>query len=94
VSAFSVGQRVRVREHNPPTHIRTPLYIQGRVGTIERLHGAFRNPEDLAYGREGLPKRDLYLVGFEYQTVIEGAPATDRVLVDIYEHWLEPEETA
>jgi len=45
----------------------------------------------LAFGKDGLPKKTLYLVAFDYSEVF-GKPhgAKDKVLVDIYDHWLEP----
>ena len=90
---FLPGQRVRVRGDSPPGHVRTPFYIRGKIGWIERVHGAFRNPEELAYGREGLPKKELYLVGFRQSEVWPDYPvARDTLYVDIFEHWLEPLE--
>ena len=95
---YQPGDRVRIRVASPPGHYRTPTYIQGKIGVIEAVHGAFRNPETLAYGRDGRPKQPLYLVRFD-QTHIwahtefaEPAPfgQNDRLLIDIYEHWLEP----
>jgi len=89
---FKPGDRVRVRAGAPPGHIRTPGYIRGKRGWIESVHGAFRNPESLAYGGEGIPKQPLYLVGFR-QSEVWGSyagPAQDTLYVDIYEHWLEP----
>ena len=47
---FRVGERVRVLDAYPPGHLRTPFYIRGCEGTIERLCGAFPNPEELAQG--------------------------------------------
>jgi hypothetical protein len=54
------------------------------------VYGEFRNPESLAFGRDGLPKKTLYLVAFD-QSEVWGRTAgpKDKVLVDIYEHWLE-----
>ena len=93
---FRPGDRVWVRDEERPGHIRTPHYIRGKTGRIEAVHGIFRNPESLAYGGDGLPKRPLYLVGFLQSEVWErgyrGAPS-DKIYVDIYEHWLEPAET-
>ena len=43
---YRVGQRVRVRAAYPPGHVRTPYYCRGRVGVVERLCGAFANPEE------------------------------------------------
>lgn len=92
VGTFRPGDRVRVRMEDRPGHIRTPFYIRGKTGWVERVHGEFLNPESLAYGRDGLPKRPLYLVGF-YQKDVWGdyrAAPQDKLYVDIYEHWLDP----
>src|SRR5207253_1451142 len=37
---FAIGDRVRMKTINPPTHTRLPRYVRGRVGTIELMHGA------------------------------------------------------
>jgi hypothetical protein len=91
---FAVGERVQVRQFRTLGHVRTPTYVRGHVGTVERLCGAFPNPEELALGRPGLPEKRLYRVSFlqsqlwnDYQ-----GPATDTVQVEIYEHWLESVE--
>ena len=41
---FQAGNAVRVREGSPPGHIRTPLYVRGCKGVIERVAGEYRNP--------------------------------------------------
>lgn len=89
---FNPGDKVRVRVGMPPTHFRTPSYIQGKVGKIATIHGQFRNPESLAHGGDGLPKQFLYLVRFDQTEVWESYSNSpkDTLLVDIYEHWLEP----
>ena len=89
---FKAGDRVRIRVGSPPGHFRTPTYIQGKVGSIQRLHGAYRNPESLAYGGDGLPKHFLYLVRFDQASLWAryGGSPRDSLLVDVYEHWLEP----
>jgi nitrile hydratase len=87
---FKPGERVKVKFEDRPGHIRTPWYIRGKTGCIERVYGDFLNPELLAYGRDGLPKKTLYLVAFDYAEVwgrVGGAK--DKVLVDLYDHWLE-----
>jgi nitrile hydratase len=63
-------------------HHRTPGYLKGRRGTIERIHDRFLNPESRAYGGDGLPAQTLYLVSFSLAS-------GDRVLADLFEHWLE-----
>lgn len=89
---FTVGDRVRVRVDYPRHHCRTPYYCRGKMGEVERVCGAFRNPEDLAYGGEGLPKQPLYRVRFrqaELWPAYEGS-TRDEVEIELYEHWLEP----
>jgi nitrile hydratase subunit beta len=88
---FKQGDTVRVLKEDRPGHIRTPYYIRGKVGCVERVYGDFLNPESLAFGGDGLPRRTLYLVGF-HQAEVWGAAQgpKDKLLVDIYDHWLEP----
>ena len=74
-----------------PGHVRTPAYVRGKQGWIERVHGEFKNPEDLAYGRNGLPRQPLYMVGFRQTTLWPNRYAEsprDNLYVDLYEHWL------
>jgi nitrile hydratase len=89
---FKPGDRVRIRVEAPPRHIRTPAYVQGKTGAVERIHGAFRNPETLAHGGDGLPPQVLYLIRLDQTHVWEAYAASpqDTLLIDIYEHWLEP----
>jgi hypothetical protein len=91
-SAFKPGDRVRVKTGERSGHIRTPAYVRGRLGWIERVHGTFRNPEGLAYGGDGLPRQPLYMVGFRQTDLWQpyAESVRDRLYVDIYEHWLEP----
>lgn len=81
-----------VRVGSPPGHFRTPGYIQGKVGRIEALCGVFRNPESLGHGGPGLPEQPLYRVEFVQGQVWDRyqGPVNDKVLVDLYEHWLDP----
>ena len=89
---FGPGDSVRVIATHPPGHRRTPYYIRGKVGEIERVCGKFPNPEELADGFDGLPKKTLYRVRFKQTDVWENysGPDADTVDVDIYEHWLLP----
>jgi hypothetical protein len=91
VRRFNVGERVRVKRAFPPGHRRTPYYIRGKQGVIERVCGAFANPEELAYGFDGRPERVLYRVQFQQRDVWPhyGGPERDRIEMEIYEHWLE-----
>ena len=64
VDKFKPGDRVKVKFEDRPGHIRTPWYIRGKTGWVERVYGEFLNPESLAFGRDGLPKKTLYLIAF------------------------------
>ena len=61
---FQPGHRVAVRLAYPPGHVRTPYYVRGKAGIVERLCGVYGNPEELAYARSGLPRQPLYRVRF------------------------------
>ena len=85
---FAPGQEVRVRTGSSPGHQRTPWYLRGKTGVIERICGAFPNPEELAYGRDGLPERVLYRVRFSMDEIWGNGDA-DTLDAEIFEHWLE-----
>jgi nitrile hydratase len=80
------------RQDIPRGHCRTPFYLRGRPGVIERCLGHFRNPETLAYGKPGLPKVGLYKVRYElphlWQSYTGGR--ADTLVADIFEFWLDP----
>ena len=89
---FSQGDTIRVRDDNPPGHHRTPWYIKGRVGRVDACCQSFRNPESRAYGGDGNPRQPLYRIEFDQTALWEnyaGKP-TDKLLIDVYQHWLEP----
>ena len=88
---FSLTDVVKVKSGSPSNHFRTPSYIQDKIGVIVSHRGDFLNPESLAHGGDGLPKQPLYTVEFSQSDVWVKYPGEshDRILVDIYEHWLE-----
>lgn len=90
--SLAPGTRVRVAARYPetlgPCHIRTPHYLRGREGVVERLLGAFPNPEDLAFARPAA-RVALYHVRFDQPALWGEGRAGDTVLVELYEHWLE-----
>jgi nitrile hydratase len=94
-AAFQAGDRVRVAAVNPPGHRRTPFYIRGKAGVIERACGAHLNPEELGYGFTGEPRRHLYRVRFRQRDVWPAyhGSAEDTIDVDLYEHWLTREQS-
>ena len=94
-ASFAVGQRVQVRAENLATrwrrpHLRTPGYIFGAVGIIERFVGVYQSPELNAFQHvEGV--QPLYRVRFAMGDVWReyDGPAHDTIDVEIYQSWLQ-----
>jgi nitrile hydratase len=94
--SLAEGAAVRViyawPEAEGPVHIRTPHYVRGRSGRIVRALGSFPNPEDIAFARPA-PLKALYHVAFPFRELWpEAAEDDSELLVELYEHWLEPVE--
>ncbi|MGE3915716.1 MAG: SH3-like domain-containing protein [Hyphomicrobiaceae bacterium] len=90
---FKIGDRVVVRTDSPAGHVRTPSYLKGKHGVVLRDFGAWPNPEQLAYGKPGWPRRTNYWVQFAMDEVWGGQGTYakgDTVVAEIYEQWLEP----
>ncbi|MEJ6398001.1 SH3-like domain-containing protein [Yoonia sp. 208BN28-4] len=81
---------VRVKTYAPPGHVRTPTYLRGKTGTIERVLGPFPNPEALAYGVPA-PALPLLRVHFPMSEVwgADTENPDDTLEAEIYAHWLE-----
>ena len=87
---FDIGNLVKVALIYLPGYIRTPGYVFGKIGRIRTIHGSFPNPEKLAYGGDGLPPVILYGVLFELAEIWNKKSRNSKLVVDIYEHRLEP----
>ncbi len=90
---FKMSSKVRVKGGAPAGHVRTPWYVRGKVGVVERVCGHFADPQELAYRRPGLPKQPLYRVRFALEDLWPAATVDDprdTVDVEIFESWLEP----
>ncbi len=89
---FHPGNRVRVRNINPPTHTRLPRYARGKTGTVEVDHGVFSFNDTNAHGQGHKPQH-VYGVRF---TAVElwGEPASSRdtMFLDLFEDYLEPHD--
>ena len=86
------GSRVRVKAVFPPGHCRTPFYTRGKVGVVLGLADREPDPETAAYGRPGT-QLAVYRVAFTADELWpEDRPSPDdRVVVDLFESWLEQE---
>lgn len=87
---FAPDMPVRVLPHMPPGHVRTPAYLRGKRGVVERVLGPFPNPEDLAYG---LPAARLPLLRVRFRMDEVWGPGAaapdDTIEAEIYAHWVE-----
>ncbi len=88
--SFSVGDEVRVRKMNPPTHTRCPKYVRGSTGKVVTSHGCQIYPDSAAIGK-GPDPQPLYTVEFSSQELWgEDAGPKDTVFVDLWEPYLAP----
>jgi hypothetical protein len=89
---FSVGDRVRIAWRFPVGHYRTPIYVRGKVGVIERVLDKFLNPEEEGYGRNSGGKIRLYRVRLKQCDLWPDYSGSDRdeLQIEIFEPWLEP----
>ena len=88
---FAIGQAVRMRAGRVDHHTRLPGYVQGRRGTVERLHGAHVFADSNAQGAGEAPQW-LYTVVFEEAELWGGAAQKLAVSVDAWESYLEAAE--
>ncbi|WP_250866733.1 SH3-like domain-containing protein [Caballeronia sp. INSB1] len=87
-ASFAVGDRVRVKNHQPSGHTRLPGYVRLKIGTIAIDHGVFVYPDTMAHGKGETPQH-VYTVHFDATEVwgdkgVQG----DTVRVDLFEDYL------
>ena len=89
---FKQGDRVTVLHLGKSGHIRIPHYIRGQVGEVVHYCGTYLNPEELAVGITTGPAVDLYRVAFSQHLLWpdENHAPGDRLIIEIYDHWLAP----
>jgi nitrile hydratase len=88
---FSLGQRVRARNLNPPGHTRLPRYARGHRGVVVAYHGAHVFPDSNAHGLGEQPQ-PLYQVRFEARELWgDTAGGRGEVCLDLWEPYLDAE---
>jgi nitrile hydratase beta subunit len=87
---FRPGDRVRVRNINPTGHTRSPRYARGKSGVVRGDHGVYVFPDTNAH-HAGENRQHVYSVEFSARE-LWGKPARERVLIDLWEDYLEPAE--
>lgn len=91
---FRAGERVIACNSNSSGHTRAPRYVRGRRGVIRYDWGTFVFPDTHAHGAGACPQH-CYAVEFTAREVWGAAyPARDRVLVDLWESYLERDAAA
>jgi hypothetical protein len=78
---FAVGDHVRVRRMRPPGHNRSPRYLRGIEGVVERVQCNDRRP--------GAGAEPVYLVAFDSAAVWGADADAGRILADLWEGYLE-----
>ena len=89
---FSKGDRVRARNLNPSGHTRLPRYVRGKAGVVARDWGVFVFPDTNAH-HTGTKPQHCYSVSFaahELWGKSAKANSRDRVMIDLWEDYLEP----
>jgi nitrile hydratase len=88
-AAFALGEQVRMRSSAVQHHTRLPGYVRGRIGRIERIHGAHVFPDTNAQGLGEQPQW-LYTIAFDAQELWgESACKGLSVRIDAWEPYLE-----
>ena len=86
---FAPGDVVRAKTISPPTHTRLPHYVRGRIGVVERIHGAHVFPDSNAHGA-GEDPQWLYTVTFEGGELWgDDVETSVKVSIDAFEPYLE-----
>ena len=85
---YAVGDAVRTRTLNVPTHTRLPRYCRGKQGTVIAMHGAHVFPDSNALGL-GEQAQWLYSVRFAAAELWGADTTAAAVHVDCWESYLE-----
>jgi nitrile hydratase beta subunit len=85
---FRVGDTVRTKILNVPTHTRLPRYCRDKRGTVKMSHGAHVFPDTNARGQGEQPQW-LYTVRFESSELWGHDTTAGAVHVDCWEPYLD-----
>lgn len=88
--AFSLGEQVITRNHQPAGHTRLPAYARGRRGAIRHVHPAMVFPDTNAHG---LGENPQYVYSVEFAGEELWGDAAEKgtcLMLDLFESYLEP----
>ncbi|MAV99421.1 MAG: nitrile hydratase subunit beta [Rhizobiales bacterium] len=87
---FKINDSIIVDDRVSTSHCRTPSYIRGKEGIVERVCGEFPNPEEIALSYDNPSIIPLYRCRFKQAHVWKNYKGSniDTLELEIYEHWL------
>ncbi|SAL23399.1 nitrile hydratase [Caballeronia peredens] len=85
---FAIGDEVRTKLINPPTHTRLPRYCRGKSGHIVAVRGTHVFPDENALGHGEHPHW-LYTVRFDAAELWGPDTTASSVCVDCWEPYLD-----
>lgn len=90
---FAKGDRIRARNLNPSGHTRLPRYVRGKCGVIARDWGVFDFADTNAH-HAGRKPQHCYSVAFDARE-LWGKPARsrERIYIDLWQDYLEPDDS-
>jgi nitrile hydratase subunit beta len=88
---YVAGEKVRTIAAQQPHHTRLPSYARGKLGVIERVHGAHVFPDTNSRGLGEAPQW-LYTVAFDEEELWgkQGRKQRSTISIDAFEPYLEP----
>jgi len=90
--AFSIGDRIRVLARSPIGHYRVPIYVRGKIGTVEAIvEPAAVDNEEEGYGRNAGSRLHYYRIAVPMTEIWPGYVGSprDSLRIEIFETWLE-----
>jgi len=90
IPKFNIDSEIIVAKKQSIDHCRTPAYIRGKIGTIERCCGSFSNPEQIAVCNPNPFIIPLYRCRFYQKDIWLNYTGNDKdtLELEIFEHWL------
>jgi hypothetical protein len=89
---FSPGDRVRILTRSPVGHYRMPIYLRGKIGSVESIiEPPGLDNEEEGYGRNAGGKRHYYRLVVPLTEIWAGYLASfrDSLRIEVFETWLE-----
>lgn len=89
---FGPGEAVRVATRSPVGHYRVPVYLRGKIGTVESvIEPRGVDNEEEGFGRNAGTKRHYYRIAVPLRDVWPdyAGPPQDGLRIEVFETWLE-----